>query len=185
MQPIEVPEPWRTFLNDLDAQLTETVELHCLGGFVVLMQYHLEHQTSDIDFLATVPGNATRYLLELAGQDSPLHKKYRLYLQHVGIVNLPDGYDTRLVEMFPSRYRHLRLLALDPYDLALSKLERNAGRDRDDVRQLAIRVPLDIQRLRQRYEDEMRPNLANPNREDRTMDLWADMIEEIRKSDSS
>jgi len=30
--------------------------------------------------------------------------------------------------MFPGAYRHLRICALDPYDLALSKLERKIQR---------------------------------------------------------
>jgi hypothetical protein len=34
----------------------------------------------------------------------------------------PDSYESRLTEMFPDIFRHLRLLALDPYDLALTKL---------------------------------------------------------------
>ena len=36
--------------------------------------------------------------------------------------------------MFPGTFKHLRLFACDPYDVALSKLERNIQRDRDDVR---------------------------------------------------
>jgi hypothetical protein len=40
--------------------------------------------------------------------------------------------------MFPDEsWNRLRLLALDPTDIALSKLERNADRDRDDVLRLA------------------------------------------------
>ena len=47
--------------------------------------------------------------------------------------------------MFPGAYRNLHLMALDPYDLALSKLERNSQKDRDDVRFLARRVPEDME----------------------------------------
>jgi len=39
--------------------------------------------------------------------------------------------------VFPAAFQHLRLCALDPYDLALSKLERNIQRDREDVKYLA------------------------------------------------
>jgi hypothetical protein len=74
--------------------------------------------------------------------------------------------------MFPKHFKKLRLFALDPYDLALSKLERNAALDRDDVRHLAQAVPLVPAILRQRYEKEMRPNLANADREDLTLKLW-------------
>lgn len=50
---------------------------------------------------------------------------------------MPEDYEERLTEMFPQAFRHLRLFALDPYDLTLSKLERNIQRDRADVRYLS------------------------------------------------
>ena len=71
-------------------------------------------------------------------------------------------------------------LALDPYDLALSKIERNSQRDRDDVKHLARTVPLDLKLLRERYERELRPDLGNAKREDLTLELWIEAIEEDR-----
>ncbi len=82
--------------------------------------------------------------------------------------------------MFPGSFSYLRLLALDPYDVALSKLERNSQRDRDDVKFLAEKVPFDLEALRQRYEKELRPNLGSPKREDLTIQLWIDAIAEQR-----
>jgi hypothetical protein len=76
----------------------------------------------------------------------------------------------------------LRLFALDPYDLALSKLERNRERDRDDVKYLAIRVPLVPEELMARYEKEMRPYLSNEAKHDLTIRLWIQMIDEVRAS---
>jgi hypothetical protein len=35
MPPSPVPEPWKSFLSDIDSALTEGVELECIGGFVV------------------------------------------------------------------------------------------------------------------------------------------------------
>ena len=75
-------------------------------------------------------------------------------------------------------YKHLRLCALDPYDLALSKLERNIQRDRDDVKHLARSVPLDLNVLKERYAKELRWQLGSPEREDLTLKLWIEMIEE-------
>jgi hypothetical protein len=43
-------------------------------------------------------------------------------------------------------------MALDPYDLALTKLERNIERDRSDVRYLARAIPFDLELLRVRYK---------------------------------
>ncbi|MCU1276245.1 MAG: hypothetical protein JWO48_3676 [Bryobacterales bacterium] len=84
--------------------------------------------------------------------------------------------------MFPSAYGNLRLFALEPYDLALSKLERNRERDRDDVKYLAIHVPLVPEKLMALYEEEMRPYLSNEAKHDLTMQLWVQMIQEVRPS---
>jgi hypothetical protein len=131
------PEPWHSFLKELDAQLVTEVQLHCLGGFAITMRYGLRRQTADVDFLSAVPFDEMQRILELGGQGSPLQEKYKVYLQRVTEANPPESYEDRLIEMFPSLYQKLRLFALDPYDLALSKLERNIERDRDDVKYLA------------------------------------------------
>lgn len=71
-------------------------------------------------------------------------------------------------------------MALDPYDLALTKLERNIERDRNDVRYLVRTVPFDLDLLRERYRAEHRPYLGNPKREDLTLELWIEEIAEDR-----
>ena len=82
--------------------------------------------------------------------------------------------------MFAGEFKRLRICALDPYDLALSKLERNIQRDRDDVKHLARSIPLDLEILKERYDGELRWQLGNPEREDLTLKLWIEMIEEDR-----
>jgi hypothetical protein len=182
MQLSAPPESWHSFLKELDAQLGETVELHCIGGFVITVLYGLERPTSDVDFVSAVPTSALDKLMSVAGEGSLLHKKYGLYLDRVAIFSLPDTYTDRLVEIFAGTYRNLRLMTLEPYDLALSKLERNWQVDRDDIKELALKVPLEVQKLRQRYEQEMRPYLATQEREDLTLKLWIEMIDEVQKS---
>jgi hypothetical protein len=97
----------------------------------------------------------------------------------------PYEYESRLSEMFPGAFQNLRLLALDAYDLALTKLERNIERDRSDVRFLARAIPFDIGLLRERYQTELRPYLGNPKREDLTLKLWIEAIEEDRAVESN
>jgi hypothetical protein len=67
-------------------------------------------------------------------------------------------------------------MALDPYDIALSKLERNSQKDRDDVRFLGWSIPLDLAILQERYEAELGWQLGRPDREDLTMKLWMEML---------
>jgi hypothetical protein len=85
-----------------------------------------------------------------------------------------------LTALFPGAYKNLRLFALEVHDLALAKLGRNSPRDREDIRFLAKKAPLEINILKERYAKELRPYLANQAREDLTMNLWIEMIEENR-----
>jgi hypothetical protein len=177
----DIPEPWLSFLRELDSAVREEVRLDCMGGFVVTMVYGFSRPTGDLDVLEIAPMQAGRAILQLGMQGGPLHKKYKIYLDHVGVARVPENYEDRLTEIFPHSCKYLRLLALDPYDLALSKLERNIQRDRDDVKHLAKTVPLDLELLQERYQKELRWQLANPEREDLTLRLWLEAILEERK----
>lgn len=172
------PEPWKSFFKEIDASLEEELALHCLGGFVMTVLYGLDRPTADVDVLPFGSNAVTESLIGMAGQGSRLHTKYKVYLQVVGVAQVPVNYEDRLTEMFPEAFSHLRLFALDAYDLALSKLERNTQRDRDDVKHLARTVPFDLDKLQGRYQKELRPNLGNPGREDLTLKLWMEAIEE-------
>lgn len=178
-----VPKKWVSFLADVDAALTQDLTLHCLGGFVVEVLYdrpsHLP--TSDVDIVEIVPQTAYNELMELAGEGSKLYKKHGLYFQMAGVAKLPENYADRLTTVFQGHFKHLHLYALDPYDIALSKLEYNRAKDRQDVSHLARTIPFDLDILKDRYEREQRHNMANPmGREDTTLQLWVDMITEER-----
>ena len=173
-------EPWRAFLVDLDKRVGHKVQLHCCGGFVVTAAYGLARTTADLDVLSVVPTDQQRELAALAGRGSKLHQSHGVYLDVVTIATVPDRYEERLTELYPGRFQHLRLLALDAYDLVLAKLTRNADRDRGDLEYLATAVPLDPSILKDRYFREMRDYVAVPEREDLTLDLWIDIIVETR-----
>jgi hypothetical protein len=166
------PPPWEAFLDEVDARLSAPVELHCVGGFVLTAVYGVPRTTGDLDFTAVVPAQAVRFLEETAGPGSPLAEKHRLCLRRVGVDDLPEAYQERLREVFPGRFRRLHLFALDPYDLVLSKLTRNSAKDREDVSFLVRALALDAVILRERYQKELRPYLANEERHDLTLRLW-------------
>ncbi len=98
----------------------------------------------------------------------------------VGVATLTENYEERLTEIFAGEFQSIRLFALDPYDIALAKIERNIDRDREDVKYLARVVPFDLQILENRYFNELRPILGIPEREDLTLKLWIEMIREDR-----
>ena len=170
------PEPWHAFLTDIDASVSTPLRLDCIGGFVVTLLYGFDRPTADVDILELAPRHLDGQVMELAMRGGPLNRKHHIYLDRVTVAMVPENYEQRLTEMFPGVYKHLRLMALDPYDLALSKLERNVQKDRDDVRFLAKTIPLDIAILKNRYEQELRWQLGNPLREDLTLQLWTEML---------
>ncbi|MBI2493933.1 MAG: hypothetical protein HYV94_17785, partial [Candidatus Rokubacteria bacterium] len=102
----------------MDGQLPRPIEIHCLGGFVAALYYDLPRPTNDLDYIEVVPHDAMATLQGIAGAGSPLAKKHRVHVQHVGVTSLPELYAERLTELCPGRFRRLRLLALDPHDLA-------------------------------------------------------------------
>lgn len=176
-----LPEPWLSFLRELDRAVDSEVRMDCMGGFVVTMVYGFSRPTADLDVLEIAPGEAGNQIRALGRQGGPLHTKYEIYLEQVGVAHVPENYEARLREIFPDTFEHLRLCALDPYDLALSKLERNIQRDRDDIKYLAASLPFDLETLKERYINELRWQLGNPEREDLTLRLWIEAIEEQRK----
>jgi hypothetical protein len=144
-----IPEPWKSFFAAIDETLEKETRLEILGGFIITILYNAPRTTADVDVVSVIPSTETAHLIEIAGLGSPLHKKHKIYLDRVGIATLPEDYEDRLTEIFACSFQNLRLLALDPYDIALAKIERNIDRDRDDVKFLARVVPFDLQILRE------------------------------------
>jgi hypothetical protein len=83
------PEPWLSFLKELDKTATDLVRLDCSGGFVVTQLYGFVRATADIDVLAIAPNDQAKRLLEGAGRRSKLHKKFGIYLEQVGVATYP------------------------------------------------------------------------------------------------
>ena len=166
-----------SFLKALDGALRDSVDLHCIGGFVITMHFGVSRATSDIDILATVPRGKLAELQSLGGSGSDLHRRFKVYLQPVTVASYPEDYESRLVRMWRSlRSRRIQLYALEAHDLALTKLERNSDVDRQDVLDLAHAGHLDAATLQNRYLKEFRPNLvSNAEKHDLTLRLWIEM----------
>jgi hypothetical protein len=124
---------------------------------VVSLLYGLPRPTGDIDYIAAIPRYRIKELEQLAGRGSKLATKYKVYLQHVTVATMSEDYESRLIEMSSGRFKKLKIFAPDPFDLVLSKLERNSPKDQGDVEYLAKAVPLDPQILRDRYEKRITP----------------------------
>lgn len=174
--PDPVPAPWGEFLDALDSRLGAPTDLHCIGGFVMTLQYGISRATADIDVMEAAPTSSLTELQRVAGRDSELDRRIHVYLQVVRVAMYPQDYESRLVSMWPGRFRRLRLFALEAHDLALTKLERNSEVDRQDVQRLAAGGWINEAMLKERYETEYRPNLgAGEEKLDLTVKLWVEM----------
>ena len=108
------PLPWSALLNE--QAISEPIKLHCVGGFVVSLLYGLPRPTGDLDYIAAIPHYRIQELEQLAERGSKLATKYKVHLQHVAVATMPEDYESRLKEMFPGRFKKLKIFAPDPYD---------------------------------------------------------------------
>ena len=171
MAPV-IPDPWLTFLREVDARLEHSISLHCLGAFPLTVMWNLLRVTGDVDFIYIDPEGANSELLAVAGEDSELAGRFGLKFQRVTIAEPPEGYASRLIDITPVGLSKLRLLALEVHDVVLAKLARNMPHDREDVKYLASKGALDPAVLGQRFEDEVRPYALNEERSAAALDLW-------------
>jgi len=71
--------------------------------------------------------------------------------------------------------------SLDATDLALSELERNLDRDREDFQLLYRTGLIDLAVLETRYYEELRPYLLNKlDWHDKTLSLWLGIAKSIQ-----
>jgi hypothetical protein len=99
-----VPEPWLSFLNELDALAASPVRMDCIGGFVVTMFYGLGRTTADVDVLEVAPRAAADAFRGVALLGGELLRKYGIYLDFVTVVQAPYEYESRMTEMFPRAF---------------------------------------------------------------------------------
>jgi hypothetical protein len=67
----DIPEPWRSFLREIDEAVKEAVSLVCMGGFVVTHLYGFSRPTSDIDTLSIVPSKLAATIRDLGARSGP------------------------------------------------------------------------------------------------------------------
>lgn len=122
-----------------------------------------------------IPPEAAQRVAELAGKGSPLQRKHLVYIDHVGVADYPYNYESRLVRAFPI-WPNLRLWALEPHDLALTKLERSNDRDIRDVMYLAKVGLIKQETLISRFETELEPYITGrtPTWNRSTLKMWVD-----------
>ena len=171
-----LPPLWNQFLTEFDGLLAEPLSLYRIGGFAFSFFYSTARDTADLDYCSVVPANVVN-LEQLAGRGSLLHQKHKVCLHRVAVNTMPDGFAERSTEMLPGHFKQLRLLVPDPYDIILSKLERNDSKDRDDANLLFRSYKLEVKKLRDRYAKFQRPYLLSREEwHDQTLDMWIEIF---------
>ncbi len=171
MSDLVLPQPWHQFVVDVDRSLSDAVELHCVGGFVLTAVHGVPRTTADLDYISAIPRQCVEELDRIAGRDSALAKKHKVFLQAVGGVgDWPEDYESRLTTL-PLGLKKLTLRILDPYDLILSKLTRNSPKDMEDVKALTQKLELKFDVLRNRFLTEM-SWVPNRVRHEQTLEVF-------------
>ncbi len=72
-----LPPPWDTFLAEVDARLSQPVEIHCLGGFVLHVMFGLPRPTADIydtRLIGIAPGILSKLRLRALSPEDLVHR---------------------------------------------------------------------------------------------------------------
>ncbi|MCA9488625.1 MAG: hypothetical protein KC621_01840 [Myxococcales bacterium] len=148
--------PIDEFLRDLDAAWTpgdRRIPLPLFGSAALFLQTDYARGTKDGDILETQEVAAVRErLLALAGRDSALHRRHRIYLEVVGsgIPFLPPGAEWSPRDLGLSNFD---LEVLSVTDVVVTKLKRFHGDDRADVRAMVEGGHVEHARLVRRVRD--------------------------------
>jgi Nucleotidyltransferase of unknown function (DUF6036) len=169
----DLPSPWKEFLHELDALLPEQVTFHCVGGFAIVAAYGLLRSTNDLDYFTLEPSTLTKAVHDLAGEGSELARRHKVHAHNAAIASLPVNYGERLTELYPGTFKQIRLFVLDPCDLVLSKICRNAERDREDAKYLIKTQKINAAVLKERFDSELKCNLIGPPKlHEETLGFW-------------
>ncbi len=145
---------WKAFLIDVDIALSQEFTLRCLGGFVLAARYGLPRPTGDMDYIEITPGDRELEMLSIAGPDSRLAKKHRLFIHRTTISQYPDEFESRM-DRPDLGLQKLKLHVLGPYDLALSKLCSDRTKDTEDAKHLIQEAHLELDEFLRIWNSEM------------------------------
>lgn len=132
--------PVERLLQEIDSvwrgPVAEKTRLNVIGASALLLQTQYRRGTKDGDILETADLKeiAKRELLRLAGKNTPLHARHRVYIDIVanGVPFLPRGPRFHRVEALTT-LRHFEVVVLDIVDVVVSKLKRFSANDQSDI----------------------------------------------------
>jgi hypothetical protein len=146
------------FLRDLDRDWEPTqkgkIPLSIIGSAALFLQTDYDRGTKDSDILETpaISSEISQKLRALAGKDSPLFKKYRVYMDivKVGIPFLPQKPIFHTVPELKG-LTNFSVQVLDIVDVAVSKLKPFRPRDVEDIEFLVSKKLISHKKLLERF----------------------------------
>ena len=129
------------FFRDIDAKWEprehQRIRLQLLGCAALMLQANYDRGTKDSDVLETsAMTDATKSrLLQLAGKDTDLYRRHKLYIDIVagGVPFLPQSPRWHALTELNARMVNFELMMLDVIDVVVSKLKRFSPNDKTDI----------------------------------------------------
>lgn len=147
------------FLKDIDSKWKRKerppLPFKVIGGASLVLQYDYSRPTKDTDLIEVkeLTEDIKKRLKRIAGKDSLLHRKHRLYID---IVNRalpflpPNPMFYPLIEL-NKELVNFRVEALDVVDVLVSKMTRFSSTDVDDFKAMIDLGVVDPVRLEKRF----------------------------------
>lgn len=137
------------FLKAIDEAIEEAVALYVIGGGSITLALDHLNRTEDIDVVGV-----GQNIIDLAGKQSELAKKYNVYIQKISEIGFTAPRDWRdRAKQINLGLSKLSIFCADIHDVILGKLARMQQKDVDDIMSLYEKNYLDIPYLLQRLND--------------------------------
>lgn len=149
------------FLRDIDARWRVAqdapIALHILGASALGLQTNHLRGTKDSDILETadITNQVRDALLSLAGPQTELHRKHRMYIELVpqGLPFLPRRPTWNDIPQINQALVHFQVHALDVIDVVVSKIFRFNPDDQSDINAMINAELVPHARLIERFRD--------------------------------
>ena len=149
----------KRFFTDIDARWKETgtepIRLQLIGSTALMLQADYTRGTKDSDVIETaqLEGEIGENLLALAGKDTGIHRRHRIYLDLVasGLPFLQQSPIWHAVADLNATLRHFEIVVLDVVDVVVSKLKRFNADDVSDIEAMVERDLVSHEVLLERF----------------------------------
>ncbi|MBC7753667.1 MAG: hypothetical protein H7Z71_05480 [Moraxellaceae bacterium] len=149
----------------VDARLNKQLDVFVIGGASAILGYNVSKVTNDVDIDGIIDPDFDKIFRE-----EVVDLKLDLHLSSRGVFYPPEGHRSRSkFKDFPKK--NLRVWYLDQYDLAISKIDRGAPKDYEDIQRVHEKSAFDRDRMIQIFTDEYINVVATGNKREKMMNL--------------